>query len=95
MSRRCRGLKDGTVDVIATDSRAAHYDARNGSSTRLRRDHRTRNGIRARHYAAGPAGLVSLPTCFYRSEHPPGANCSTSRRQLAVGAPADLAILDP
>jgi len=89
-------LKDGTVDVIATDHAPHHYDAKE------REFDEAPNGIIGLETAFGLAitqlvrpGLVSLPDLLYRMSTLPARLFHLPGGSLAVGAPADLVILDP
>jgi len=89
-------LKDGTVDVIATDHAPHHYDAKE------REFDDAPNGILGLETAFGLAiselvrpGLVSLSDLLYRMSTRPAQIFKLPGGTLAVGAPADLAIFDP
>jgi dihydroorotase len=89
-------LKDGTVDVIATDHAPHHYDAKE------REFDDAPNGILGLETAFGLAitelvrpGIVSLPDLLYRMSTRPAQVFKLPGGSLAVGAPADIAILDP
>jgi dihydroorotase len=89
-------LKDGTIDVIATDHAPHHYDAKE------REFDQAPNGIIGLETSFGLAmtqlvrpGLVSLPDLLYRMSTLPAQLFHLPGGTLAVGAPADLAILDP
>ena len=89
-------LKDGTIDVIATDHAPHHYDAKE------REFDEAPNGIIGLETSFGLAitqlvrpGLVSLPDLLYRMSTLPAQLFHLPGGTLAVGAPADLAILDP
>jgi dihydroorotase len=89
-------LKDGTIDVIATDHAPHHYDAKE------REFDEAPNGIIGLETSFGLAitqlvrpGLVSLPDLFYRMSSLPAQLFHLPGGTLAVGAPADIAILDP
>jgi dihydroorotase len=89
-------LKDGTIDVIATDHAPHHYDAKE------REFDEAPNGIIGLETSFGLAitqlvrpGLVSLPDLLYRMTTLPAQLFHLPGGTLAVGAPADLAILDP
>jgi len=90
-----RGLKDGTIDVIASDHAPHHYDAKE------REFDLAPNGIIGLETALGVAirdlvepGILTLPELIDRMStraarifHLPGGT-------LAVGAPADVVVLD-
>jgi dihydroorotase len=89
-------LKDGTVDVIATDHAPHHYDAKE------REFDDAPNGILGLETAFGLAvtelvrpGIVSLPDLLYRMSTRPAQVFKLPGGTLAVGAPADVVILDP
>jgi len=89
-------LKDGTVDVIATDHAPHHYDAKE------REFDEAPNGILGLETAFGLAvtqlvapGLVALPDLLYRMSTRPAQLFKLPGGSLAVGAPADVVILDP
>lgn len=89
-------LKDGTVDVIATDHAPHHYDAKE------REFDDAPNGILGLETAFGLAitelvrpGIVSLPDLLYRMSTRPAQVFKLPGGSLTVGAPADIAILDP
>jgi len=89
-------LKDGTVDVIATDHAPHHYDAKE------REFDDAPNGIIGLETAFGLAvtelvrpGLVSLPDLLHRMSTRPAQVFKLPGGTLAVGAPADVVVLDP
>jgi dihydroorotase len=89
-------LKDGTVDVIATDHAPHHYDAKE------REFDDAPNGILGLETAFGLAvtelvkpGIISLPDLLYRMSARAAQVFGLPGGSLAVGAPADVAILDP
>ncbi len=89
-------LKDGTVDVIATDHAPHHYDAKE------REFDEAPNGILGLETAFGLAvtqlvapGLMALPDLLYRMSTRPAQLFKLPGGSLAVGAPADVVILDP
>jgi dihydroorotase len=89
-------LKDGTVDVIATDHAPHHYDAKE------REFDDAPNGILGLETAFGLAmtelvkpGIISLPDLLYRMSTRPAQIFRLPGGSLAVGAPADVTILDP
>jgi dihydroorotase len=90
------GLRDGTIDVIATDHAPHHYDAKE------REFDQAPNGIIGLETALGVAirelvvpGLLSLPELLARMSTIPARIFGLPGGTLAVGAPADLAVLDP
>lgn len=89
-------LKDGTVDVIATDHAPHHYDAKE------REFDEAPNGILGLETAFGLAvsqlvrpGLLTLPDLLYRMSTRPAQLFNLPGGSLAVGAPADVVMLDP
>jgi dihydroorotase len=89
-------LKDGTIDVIATDHAPHHYDAKE------REFDDAPNGIIGLETAFGLAvtelvrpGLVSLPDLLHRMSTRPAQVFKLPGGTLAVGAPADVVVLDP
>ena len=91
-----QGLKDGTIDVIATDHAPHHYDAKE------REFDEAPNGIIGLETAFGltmselvVSGLLTLPELIYRMSTLPARLFRLPGGSLAVGAPADVVILDP
>ncbi|MEO8635182.1 MAG: dihydroorotase [Gemmatimonadales bacterium] len=91
-----QGLKDGTIDVIATDHAPHHYDAKE------REFDEAPNGIIGLETAFGLthselvlSGLLTLPELVYRMSTLPARIFRLPGGTLAVGAPADVVILDP
>jgi dihydroorotase len=91
-----QGLKDGTIDVIATDHAPHHYDAKE------REFDDAPNGILGLETAFGLAvselvvsGLITLPELIYRMSTHPARIFNLPGGTLTVGAPADVVILDP
>ncbi|MDZ4863959.1 MAG: dihydroorotase [Gemmatimonadota bacterium] len=91
-----QGLKDGTIDVIATDHAPHHYDAKE------REFDEAPNGIVGLETAFGLtmselvlSGLLTLPELVYRMSTLPARLFRLPGGSLAVGAPADVVILDP
>ncbi len=89
-------LKDGTVDVIATDHAPHHYDAKE------REFDEAPNGILGLETAFGLAvsqlvrpGMLTLPDLLYRMSTRPAQLFNLPGGSLAAGAPADVVILDP
>jgi dihydroorotase len=89
-------LKDGTIDVIATDHAPHHYDAKE------REFDDAPNGILGLETAFGLAvtelvkpGILSLPDLLYRMSTRAAQVFRLPGGTLAVGAPADVTILDP
>jgi dihydroorotase len=90
------GIKDGTIDVIATDHAPHHYDAKE------REFDDAPNGIIGLETAFGLAvtelvrpGLVSLPDLLHRMSTRPAQVFGLPGGTLTVGAPADVVVLDP
>jgi dihydroorotase len=91
-----QGIKDGTIDVIATDHAPHHYDAKE------REFDDAPNGILGLETAFGLAvtelvqpGLLSLPELLFRMSTHAARIFNLPGGTLAVGAPADVVILDP
>jgi dihydroorotase len=91
-----RGLKDGTIDVIATDHAPHHYDAKE------REFDDAPNGIIGLETALGLAvselvetGLLTLPELVTRMSTLPARIFGLPGGTLAVGAPADVVVFDP
>jgi dihydroorotase len=91
-----QGLKDGTIDVIATDHAPHHYDAKE------REFDEAPNGIVGLETAFGLtmselviSGLLTLPELVYRMSTLPARLFRLPGGSLAVGAPADVVVLDP
>ncbi|HXI19760.1 MAG TPA: amidohydrolase family protein, partial [Gemmatimonadales bacterium] len=91
-----QGLKHGTIDVIATDHAPHHYDAKE------REFDEAPNGILGLETALGLAitelvqpGLLTLPELLYRMSTLPARIFNLPGGTLAVGAPADVVVLDP
>jgi len=90
------GLRDGTIDVIASDHAPHHYDAKE------REFDQAPNGITGLETALGLAirelvvpGLLTLPQLLARMSTLPARVFNLPGGTLAVGAPADLVLLDP
>ncbi|HEU5359192.1 MAG TPA: dihydroorotase, partial [Gemmatimonadales bacterium] len=91
-----QALKDGTIDVIASDHAPHHYDAKE------REFDDAPNGILGLETALGLAirelvtpGILSLPELIFRMSTRPAQVFHLPGGTLAVGAPADLVLLDP
>jgi dihydroorotase len=91
-----RGLKDGTIDVIATDHAPHHYDAKE------REFDDAPNGIIGLETALGLAvselvetGLLTLPELVARMSTLPARIFGLPGGTLSVGAPADVVVFDP
>ncbi len=90
-----QALRDGTIDVIATDHAPHHYDAKE------REFDEAPNGIIGLETAFGLAmselvetGLLSLPELLLRMSTMPARVFGLPGGSLSVGAPADVAVLD-
>jgi len=90
------GLRDGTIDVIATDHAPHHYDAKE------REFDDAPNGIIGLETALGLAitelvetGVLTLPELIRRMSTTPARIFNLPGGTLAVGAPADVVIFDP
>ncbi len=91
-----QGLRDGTIDVIATDHAPHHYDAKE------REFDEAPNGILGLETAFGLAvtelvepGLLTLSELLYRMSTRPAQVFGLPGGTLAPGAPADVVVLDP
>ena len=89
-------LRDGVIDVIATDHAPHHYDAKE------REFDDAPNGIIGLETALGLAitelvqtGLMTLPDLLERMSTRPARIFSLPGGTLAVGAPADVVVFDP
>ena len=90
------GLKDGTIDCIASDHAPHHYD------TKEREFDDAPNGIVGLETALGLAirelvepGILSLPELLARMSTVPARIFGLAGGTLAVGAPADVVVFDP
>lgn len=91
-----QGLKDGTIDCIASDHAPHHYD------TKEREFDDAPNGIVGLETALGLAlrelvepGILSLPDLIARMSTVPARVFHLPGGSLAVGAPADIVVFDP
>lgn len=91
-----QGLKDGTIDVIASDHAPHHYDAKE------REFDDAPNGILGLETALGLAirelvapGILTLPELIFRMSTRPAQVFHLPGGTLAVGAPADVVLIDP
>lgn len=91
-----QGLKDGTIDVIASDHAPHHYDAKE------REFDSAPNGIIGLETALGVAirdlvegGVLTLPALIDRMSTRAARIFNLPGGTLAVGAPADVVVLDP
>lgn len=91
-----QALGDGTIDVIASDHAPHHYDAKE------REFDDAPNGILGLETAFGLAvtelvetGLLTLPQLLFRMSTRPAQVFGLPGGTLAVGAPADVVVLDP
>ena len=91
-----QALKDGTIDVIATDHAPHHYDAKE------REFDDAPNGIIGLETALGLAmselvdtGVLTLPQLMLRMSTTPARIFGLQGGSLAVGAPADVVVFDP
>ena len=90
------GLKDGTIDCIASDHAPHHYDAKE------REFDEAPNGIVGLETALGlgiselvASGLLTLPELLARMSTVPARVFHLPGGTLAVGAPADVVVFDP
>jgi dihydroorotase len=91
-----QGLRDGTIDVIATDHAPHHYDAKE------REFDDAPNGIIGLETALGLAvtelvvtGLLTLPELVARMSTRPAKIFGLPGGTLAPGSPADVTVFDP
>ena len=91
-----QGLKDGTIDCIASDHAPHHYD------TKEREFDEAPNGIVGLETALGlglrelvEPGILSLPELIARMSTVPARVFGLPGGTLVVGAPADIVIFDP
>ena len=91
-----QGLKDGTIDCVATDHAPHHYDAKQ------REFDEAPNGIVGLETAIGvagrdlvAAGVLSLPELVARMSTTPARIFRLPGGTLAVGAPGDVVVFDP
>ena len=91
-----QGLKDGTIDCVATDHAPHHYDAKQ------REFDEAPNGIIGLETAIGVAvrdlvdtGVLSFPELVTRMSTRPARIFKLPGGTLAVGAPADVVVFDP
>jgi dihydroorotase len=91
-----QGLKDGTIDVIATDHAPHHYDAKE------REFDDAPNGIIGLETALGLAvselvegGVLTLPELVLRMSTLPARLFNLPGGTLATGAPGDVVVFDP
>jgi dihydroorotase len=91
-----QALRDGTIDVIATDHAPHHYDAKE------REFDLAPNGILGLETAFGLAvkelvepGLLTLPQLIDRMSTTPARIFRLPGGTLSTGAPADVVVLDP
>lgn len=91
-----QAIREGTIDVIATDHAPHHYDAKE------REFEDAPNGIIGLEtaFALGvtelvESGLMTLPELLLRMSTAPARVFGLPGGTLAVGAPADIVVLDP
>jgi dihydroorotase len=91
-----QALRDGTIDVIATDHAPHHYDAKE------REFEDAPNGIIGLETALAlgitelvETGLLTLPELLLRMSTAPARVFGLPGGTLAVGAPADVVVIDP
>ena len=91
-----QGLRDGTLDVIASDHAPHHYDAKE------REFDDAPNGILGLETALGLAiselvetGLMSLSDLLLRMSTQPARIFNLPGGSLGIGAPADVVVFDP
>jgi len=90
------GLKDGTLDMVATDHAPHHYDEKEAAFAGAP------NGIVGLETSLGlihgrlvEEGLLDLPTMVDRMSVAPAKVFNLPGGTLAVGSPADVTIFDP
>ncbi|MGW8267123.1 MAG: dihydroorotase [Longimicrobiales bacterium] len=90
------GLRDGTLDVIATDHAPHHYDEKEAAFDDAP------NGIVGLETALGlvyghlvEGGLIDLPTMVARMSVTPARLFNLPGGTLVVGSPADVTVFDP
>jgi dihydroorotase len=90
------GMKDGTLDVIATDHAPHHYDEKEAAFDDAP------NGIVGLETALGLVyghlvenGVIDLPTMVRRMSTAPAALFNLPGGTLVEGSPADVTIFDP
>jgi len=90
------GLRDGTIDCVATDHAPHHYDAKE------REFDDAPNGIIGLETALGLSitelvgrGLLTLPELIFRMSTAPARIFNLPAGTLATGAPADVVVFDP
>jgi len=90
------GLKDGTIDVIASDHAPHHYDAKEQAFDDAPNGIiglETAFGIGVRELVEG--GYLSLPELIFRMSTRPAQVFNLPGGTLVGGSPADVVILDP
>ena len=90
------GLRDGTLDVVATDHAPHHYDEKESAFDDAP------NGIVGLETALGlvyghlvEGGLLDLPTMVMRMSVTPARLFKLPGGTLAIGSPADVTVFDP
>ena len=90
------GLRDGTLDVVATDHAPHHYDEKEAAFDDAP------NGIVGLETALGlvyghlvEGGLLDLPTMVMRMSVTPARLFKLPGGTLAIGSPADVTVFDP
>jgi dihydroorotase len=90
------GVRDGTLDVIATDHAPHHYDEKEAAFDDAP------NGIVGLETALGlvyghlvEGGLIDLPTMVMRMSFTPARLFRLPGGSLSVGSPADVTVFDP
>ncbi len=91
-----QGLKDGTLDVVATDHAPHHYDEKESAFADAP------NGVVGLETSLGlvygylvESGLIDLPTMVDRMSVAPARIFNLPGGTLMVGSPADVTIFDP
>ncbi len=90
------GLKDGTLDMVATDHAPHHYDEKEAAFADAPNGVvglETSLGLVYGHLVEG--GLIDLPTMVERMSVAPARVFNLPGGTLKVGSPADVTIFDP
>jgi dihydroorotase len=91
-----QGLKDGTLDMVATDHAPHHYDEKEAAFADAPNGIvglETSLGLVYGHLVEG--GLIDLPTMVDRMSVAPARVFNLPGGTLKVGSPADVTIFDP
>lgn len=91
-----QGLKDGTLDMVATDHAPHHYDEKEAAFADAPNGVvglETSLGLVYGHLVEG--GLIDLPTMVDRMSTAPARVFNLPGGSLTVGSPADVTVFDP